>query len=77
MNNDGNDFWNYFVDLNPQFVLNMLEVVLERLKEEKKEQDINILSKQIEEIKIKYNIAKSSKFPFLKHRNNINELQDK
>ena len=68
MNNDGNDFWNYFVDLNPQFVLNMLEVVLERLKEEKKEQDINIVSKQIEEIKSKYNIARSSRFPFLKRK---------
>ena len=68
MNNDGNDFWNYFVDLNPQFVLNMLEVVLERLKEEKKEQDINIVSKQIEEIKSKYNIARSYRFPFLKRK---------
>ena len=50
------DFWDYFVGLNPEFVLNMLEVVFERLRDENNYQDANVVLGQIERIKKKYNI---------------------
>lgn len=50
------DFWDYFVGLNPEFVLNMLEAVFERLRDENNYQDANVVLGQIERIKKKYNI---------------------
>lgn len=51
------DFWDYFVGLNPEFVLNMLEAVFERLRDENNYQDANVVLGQIERIKKKYNIS--------------------
>ena len=50
------EFWDYFVGLNPEFVLNMLEAVFERLRDENNYQDANVVLGQIERIKKKYNI---------------------
>ena len=50
------DFWDYFVGLNPEFVLNMLEVICERLRDDNNYQDANVVLGQIERIKKKYNI---------------------
>lgn len=50
------DFWDYFVGLNPEWVLEMLELAFERLRDANNYQDANVILGQIERIKRKYNI---------------------